>query len=410
MKPEIVIVGGGAAGLHAALGSRRCRPENPITLIAREEACGYYRALLPRFMAGQLGEERLFFWRPGEDPDLKFRSGARVASLDRAAQALYLESGEKLAYERLILAPGGAAMVPHLLKENPLGGIFPVRGLPAARATREWLRDKDEVAVLGGGLVGVKTAVYLRAARHKVSIIEKETHLLPRVLSPGAAKVVQEHLERAGLLIFCGGSLDEVRGAQGALESIRVGGAWVPARTLLVAIGSAPSLRFLEGSGLLEKGELFVSPSLQTADERIFAAGDAVTIRKASGEEFRPWTWPQAVGQGKLAAENLYRAAPQPLSDLHRPNAIDLHGLPLVVLGPPVAKAETVLSFGRGGSYREIFLRNGCPAGGALVGDIAGAGPLHAAMNWLAARPLPPGESLSLLQEPRSFLLRGLAR
>ena len=155
-------------------------------------------------------------------------------------------------------------------------------------------------------------------------------------------------------------------------------GQWIPGETLLIAVGSTPNVNFLENSGLLQDGELLVSPALQTADANIFAAGDAVTISTSGGEKHKPWTWPQAVTQGKLAAENLFRSVPLPLNVLTRPNSMNLQGLSIVILGAPTPDAA-IISHDRTaeGIYRELFLRGRKIVGGALVGDISGAGLLH---------------------------------
>jgi nitrite reductase (NADH) large subunit len=153
-----------------------------------------------------------------------------------------------------------------------------------------------------------------------------------------------------------------------------------------VAAGTAPDTSFLEGTDLLTDGELIVSQALQTIDPLIFAAGDVAVI-SSRGEKVSPNTWPQAVSQGKLAAENLYRSTPMPHRDLTRINAMELHGLAMVILGPPVSGAE-VISHARPETSvrRELFLVDGKPVGGALIGDITAAGTLHALIN--AERPL----------------------
>ena len=121
---------------------------------------------------------------------------------------------------------------------------------------------------------------------------------------------------------------------------------------------------------------------MQTADPRIFAAGDVAVISAAGREKFSPNTWPQAVSQGRLAAENLYRKTPLPYRDFTRVNAMELHGLAMVILGPPVDGAE-VISYARPEECirRELFLIGGRPAGGALIGDISAAGALRALIH-----------------------------
>ncbi len=377
-----VIVGGGAAGLQAALASRGDWPDQPVILIDVEQEIGYYRSLLPQFMAGRLEEDRLFFWRKGEDPLLVIRTGKKVSRLDRENQKVELEDGEKIEYERLILAHGGSPTMPGVVGKTTCKGKFPVRDLTTARMIRQWLPEHQEVLILGGSLVAVKTAVHLRSAGFKVSLLIRRDHTLLRVLSPRAAQMVDDHLCRMGIHLLFNGVVEEIRVRDGAVDAVKAGKEWLPCSTLLVAAGATPDSAFLEDSGLLENGELVVSSALQTLDRKIFAAGDVAVLSAGEGKKINPATWPHAVSQGKLAAQNLYRSVPNPLHTLTGVNCMDLHGLSLVVLGSPVSGAE-VMTYSRTseGVLRELFLLEGRIVGGALVGDISGAGPLYAMMN-----------------------------
>jgi NAD(P)H-nitrite reductase large subunit len=334
--------------------------------------------MLPQFMAGQVKEEKLFYSKPGEDPLLKVLTGVRVQSLDRKTQSLHLENLERIRYERLILAPGGRPIIPRLEGADSLEGIFAVRNLPEAKKVHDWLTKDQRVIVLGGGLIGVKTAVYLKVSGFQVSIVEKEDHLLPLALTVRPARIVQDHLRRMGIKLFLGQTLQSTEGEKRILKSVKLDGKWVPCDTLLVAVGSVPNVAFLDGSGLLENGKLLASSRLQSRDPKIFAAGDAVTIATPEGREITPWTWPQAISQGKLAAANLCQAQPLPLKTLTRPNSMNLQGLSLVMLGAAVEGSEEIsYTRTREGIFRQAFLQNGRLIGGVLLGDISAAGPLH---------------------------------
>jgi len=378
---EILIIGGGPAGLQAAIHCRQFWPDKSVTLIEAEEKVGYCRPLLPQFMAGQLREENLFFWPLPDDPLLQVLTGLKVQFLDRANQSLHLENQEKISYQRLILTPGGRAIMPPCEGIDYLRGIFPVRSLAEARKARDWLSRSQKIMVLGGGLVGVKTAVSLRTAGLQVTLVEKEDHLLPQALTTPAARLVESHLRKMGIDLFLGQTLEEIEGEEGELKSVKLTGTNFPCQTLLIAVGSIPNVAFLEGSGLLEDGELLVSPAMQTRDPKIFAAGDAVAISTPGGEKLTLWTWPQAVCQGNLAAANVYRLVPGTRNFFTRPNAMNLHGLSIVILGAPRSGAERISYQSPGeGVYREVFLLDGKIVGGALLGDISGAGILHAYM------------------------------
>ena len=402
-----VIVGGGAAGLQAALTARKAWPDRPVVLIDSEEEVGYYRALLPPFMVGMLEEEKLFFWRQGEDPLLTILRGTTVERIDRTTRRLHLGKGETIEYDRLILAHGGSPDMPGILAEQSCRGIFPVRDLTSARKAKKWLPEHPEVVILGSSLVGAKTAVYLRMAGVKVSLLVRRNHTLLRVLSPNAARLIDAHLQRLGVDLHFNSTLEDLRMKNGAIDAVKTGQEWLPCKTLLVAAGATPDMRFLNESDLLEKGELMVSPSLQTRDLRIFAAGDVATVRIEGREGLNPGTWPHAVTQGKLAGENLYASAPRFLDVLTRVNCMNLSGLPLVVLGPPVSGAETVFYTSPSRTvYRELFVADGRIVGGVLVGDITGAGPLHALIN----QGEPVGEEARDLVCPHGRALRRLVR
>ena len=376
-----LIIGGGVAGFQAAFVCRKRWPDKSVTIIDAENEVGYYRSLLPQFMAGTLVEQQLFFCQKKPDPLLVVRNGLGVKLLDRANRTILLENGAAYPYERLILAHGGLADLPGITGEIKARGVFPVRDLTSARKARHWLPAHARTVVFGASLVAVKTAVHLRQAGYEVALLARRNHVLLRVLTTGAAQVVEAHLERLGIELLLGCELDDYQARTGDLAALRLGGRWYPCETLLVAAGATPDTRFLHGSELLVGDELTVSAGMQTCDQRIFAAGDAATILLGQGVRISPRTWPEAVVQGKLAAENLYRPVLLSREYVSRVNAMELHGLPLVILGPPVPGAR-VISYQnhRRGVWREIFLVDGRIVGGALIGDISGAGILHAMM------------------------------
>jgi NAD(P)H-nitrite reductase large subunit len=275
-------------------------------------------------------------------------------------------------------------------------GIFPVRSLTTARAARDWLPQHPKIVIIGGGLVGVKTAAHLAGHGMTVTLIEKENHLLPQALSSQAAGFVENHLRGKKVELLLGCTVEDIKTAEGSIRAVRAGGHWLDCRTLLLAAGSVPETSFLDDSGLLKNGNLAVNRTLQTADVNIFAAGDAVTI--VDNDSFTPWTWPQAMVQGQLAARNLYATAPVSLSCLSRVNAMNLDGLSLVVLGIPVEGAQrSILSRPESGIYREFYHVDGRIFGGALVGDVTSAGRLH----WMMITGERIDTDLPKLLEPR---------
>ena len=221
-----------------------------------------------------------------------------------------------------------------------------------------------------------------------------------------AKLIVAAHLERRGIELRLGQTVTEQQTNNGILKAVRANHRWIDCRTLFIAAGSVPELGFLHDSGLLSEGCLEVGLDLQTKDRAIWAAGDVVTV--VNGGRSTPWTWPQAVVQGRLAAENVYASSPLHLPRLSRVNAMNLGGLSLIILGAPVNGAEHVVFSEPGRNvYREIYHRDGRILGGALIGDISGAGRLHQLMT---AGPLNKAEMEEVLLPGHGAFTRSAAK
>ncbi len=377
---DCVIIGAGAAGMQTAAACREQWPDRQVTVVDAEAEVGYYRTLIPQFINRSLTEDKLFFWNQKNDPQLQVLSGVAVESVDRTNRAIHLSSGQKIHYGRLVIASGGRPVVPSPCQIGKIRGIFPVRSLAAARLARDWLQTNPEVVILGGGLVGVKMAAHLAGFDIPVTLIEREPQLLPQALSPEAARAVAEHLDKKNIRLLLGYTIEDLQVAGGSIRAVRVDDSWLDCRTLFVAAGSVPELGFLTDSGLLVENRLEVTASLQTLDSSVFGAGDAVTI--VDEQSHTPWTWPQAMVQGKLAAANIYAQAPRNLERLTRVNTMNLNGLSLAILGVPVSDAaRTTWGAPDSNVYRELFVRDGRIVGGALLGDISSAGRLHQMMT-----------------------------
>lgn len=377
---DLVIVGGGAAGLNAAAAARARFPGKRVLLIDGEEEIGYYRTLLPMFMTGVMPEEKLFFQRPDDPVGYETRLGVRALALDREQNHLSLGNGEVVGYERLILAQGGRPILPPMFADRRLpAGSFPVRSLTVARRIKDWLPEHRRIVVLGGGLVGSKTSVFLAMGGCQVTLVEREPHILPTVLSERTAAPLQRHIANLGIDIRVNATIDEIETEGDKVARARLStGEWLPCETLLIGIGGTPDIGFLADSDLIDGEELVVNPGLQTRDPNIFAIGDAVTIETAEGEHHQPWTWPQAVSQGKRAGDNAFRPSAAPVPRVTRVNAQNISGIPLMILGGPGVGSEVVSRPDPDpGVWREFFMEADRIVGGALVGDIAGAGPLH---------------------------------
>jgi NADPH-dependent 2,4-dienoyl-CoA reductase/sulfur reductase-like enzyme len=317
---RFVILGNGVCGMEAALALRGREPEAHITLVSEEHDHFFSRPALMYVFAGQLRVrdtepyDRELYGRLGFE-----RVRARAAGLDAAGQALLLEDGRRLGYDRLLLAVGSRARPapwpgaagPGLHYFVTLGDL---EGLDAAA------RPGQRAVVVGGGLIGVEVAEVLRHRGLEVAFVVRENWYFPLALDEREAALVAEHVRAHGIDVRLGANVEEVRrGPDGALRGVRLGPAppsapgeaasagEIPADLLVSAIGVVPNTGFLAAGGpaLSPGGAVEVDDALRTSLPGVWAAGDCANVTWADGSRRPEQLWYTARDQGRLAAASM---------------------------------------------------------------------------------------------------------
>jgi nitrite reductase (NADH) large subunit len=375
-----VIIGSSAAGLKAAETLRQYAPESPVTLISDEAQRPYSRPLLTYLLSREVSEDRL--WLRDEDFFARLgviaRLGHRVVRVDPAAHEVQLASGERLGYDRLLLASGAR---PRLLNipGADLAGVFTLRTLADWRRLDRGLPAGGPVAVVGGGAVGLKAADALVRRGHRVSLMEMEAHALPRLLESTATPLLHRALQEMGVELHFNTGPAALLGSQGRVRALALSdGREIPAAAVLLAVGVTPNLDFLANTGFTDAFGLTVNATMQTADPDIFAAGDCTRAPHfLTGEPAYYPIWPAAVSGGRVAAVNM-AGGRATFPGLLPQNSISLGGFHLITggLGPEECQdCEVVSQVDRTrGHYRRLAYREGRLVGLTFVGAIEDAG------------------------------------
>ena len=105
---RFVIIGNSAAGVNAAQELRAADKDSQITIVSSEKDMAYSRCLISRFLDGRLKADGLYFKTRNfyHNYNVKPLLGKTALSLDRSAKEVILASGERLAYDKLLLAVG----------------------------------------------------------------------------------------------------------------------------------------------------------------------------------------------------------------------------------------------------------------------------------------------------------------
>ena len=189
-----VIVGAGLAGAKAAETLRAEGFEGRLLLLGEEAERPYERPPLSKaYLRGETDRDSLYV-HPEEfyaDNDIELRPSTPVRSIAPASRQLELVSGERISYERLLLATGAA---PRRLRlpGAELDGVQYLRTRGDADSLAAAAARAERVLVVGTGWIGSEAAASLRQLGREVTLIGPDTAPLVRVLGPEVAAVYRD--------------------------------------------------------------------------------------------------------------------------------------------------------------------------------------------------------------------------
>ncbi len=302
-----VVVGAGQAGFQAVATLKERGCNGPIVLIGEESDPPYMRPpLSKKLLAGELDAGRAFL-RPSAfyaEAGVDTRFGLRVESIDRARARVTLANGERIPYQKLLLATGCR---PRTLDEAPGGAIHYLRTLEDALALRSVLAPGKRLAIIGGGYIGMEVAATAAALGVKVTVLELAQRILARVTSARVAEFFTGIHRARGVDLRCATSLVAVdAGARATRIVCADPGDSIDADAVLVAVGVTPNVELAHAAGLACNDGIVVDEQCRTSDPAIFAAGDCTRHpNPAMGGEIRLESVQNAVDQSIAAARNM---------------------------------------------------------------------------------------------------------
>jgi NADPH-dependent 2,4-dienoyl-CoA reductase/sulfur reductase-like enzyme/rhodanese-related sulfurtransferase len=287
---DIVIVGGGAAGLKAAARARRRDAEANITVVEAGKYVSMARCGLPYFVGGLIHEidnlrETTYGVVRDEEyfrklMDVEVLTLTRAIEIDRNRKIVKVSrngSEDELNYDYLVLSTGARPVRPPIdgLDGEGVFNLFDPED--AERIVDFWMENEPQKAVvIGAGLIGLESSEALVNLDIDVTVVELMDQIVPGLLDQEMARYVQEHLVEKGVKILTSTKVEKVIGD--SEKRVMAGGKEIPADIILVAAGVKPNVELARKAGLKigDTGAISVNDRLQTSDPHIFAGGDCV--------------------------------------------------------------------------------------------------------------------------------------
>ena len=306
---KIAVVGASLAGLRAVEFIRRADFDGQLILIGDEPHLPYDRPPLSKeVLRGEWTKERIALRRKSyDDLNAELVLGRRAVGLRTNTREVLLEGGETVSYEGLVIATGGRAR--RLPNQPALDGVFTLRTLDDSLAIRAALGAKPRVAVIGAGFIGAEVAASARQLGLDVTMIEALETPLARTLGPELGRLLQQVHERRGVRVLCGRTVERFEGTRSVTGLTLDDGTTVECELVVVGIGMAPSVSWLEGSGVELDDGVRCDESLAASAPRIVAAGDVANWQNPLFDErMRVEHWTNAVEQARHAVGTLLGA------------------------------------------------------------------------------------------------------
>lgn len=371
MARQHVIVGGGTAGLNALLAIRELEgARSEIALVSAERP--YARMVLPYYLGRGVAEEQLYTLGPARLAALGVRTylGRRADGLDAAAGRLTLDDGTILEYDDLLIATGSSPVRPEIPGVE-LPGVHSFWTLEQARELASRIRVGSRVALVGAGFIAGTILNALLALQTRLQVVEVAPQILPRMIDPAAALLVEAWLGKQGIGVRTGATLTGIQeAAGGALRLAFREGEPLEADQVILATGIRANLAWLEGSGVRANRGILVDQRLRSSLDNVFAAGDvAEGLDLVTGRPALHAIEPTAMEHGRVAGANMAGREVTYRGSLLM-NIVDVAGLEIASFGAwddPEAEGVVAARPGRF-AYRKLLWRGERLVGAILLG------------------------------------------
>lgn len=379
-----VIIGNSYAAVGAVESIREADQQGEIVVISDEPYRAYGRPLITYWIGGEVREDQMDYRTAAwyESNRVETILGQKVTQVDPANRHVVLENGEKIAFDRLLLATGGTPIIPPI-EGVDAEGLFTMTRFDDAKAFKAWAgQERVEAGVIiGAGMIGLSIFKAMKGVQIKLILVELLDRVLGLALDHESSAMIEKRLTEAGVDVRTASAAEAIlKDERGRVKAVRLkGGDEIPCQTVVMAVGVRPNVGLLEGSGIEVNRGVVVDEGMRTNFTTIYAAGDVVEAWDVVNQKNQVIAiLPLAYEQGRVAGWNMVgenRVYPGgiPL------NSLPIFDLPLMTMGITLTDERSeheVLVDKTNGSYRKLVFDGERLVGAILVGNVAHGGVL----------------------------------
>jgi NAD(P)H-nitrite reductase large subunit len=388
---KYVIVGASAAGIGAVEAIRDVDPVGTITVISEEPCPQYSRPMISDFVSGKATFQKMMcrendFWKTN---NVEALTGRTAVNLNTAEKYVALEKGDRVEYEKLLIATGGKPFVPKM-EGSDKEGVFTFTKIEDAERLAEKLETATSVVVVGGGLIGVSVTEALVKRGLKVTLVELQDKILSLLLDPKGSDIIENAIRKAGVTIVNGQSVQRIIGKPENVRTvgsiILTKGEQVPCDAVIVAIGVIPRTELVAGTDVKLNRGIIVDNFMQTNVPDVYASGDVAEAYDFTLNQNRLLPlWPLAVAEGKVAGYNMAGKKTEYAGGTNM-SSLKYFGIPVISMGITNPRDKSLYEIlvkhePERNLYKKIVLKDNVIVGITLVNDVERAGTLFHLMR-----------------------------
>lgn len=277
-KQKVVVVGNGMVGHHFIDQLVKNHSDDyQVVTFSEESRLAYDRVMLTSYFTGNTADDlALTTPQAYDEQGVEYYVNSQITEIDRSNKLLLTATGQKISYDKLVLATGSYPFVPPVPGKDQ-ENIHVYRTLDDLDAIAESAKSSKIGVVIGGGLLGLEAANAIKQLGLQTHVVEFAPRLMAVQLDQDGGDLLRRKIEDLGVCVHTQKNTTEIIAGENCRYRMNFAdGSFLETDTIVFSAGIRPQDTLARSSGLVlgERGGITINDHCLTSDEDIYAIGE----------------------------------------------------------------------------------------------------------------------------------------
>ncbi|MBT6197917.1 MAG: FAD-dependent oxidoreductase, partial [Pelagibacteraceae bacterium] len=306
---KILILGGGQAAAYAAKEIRSIDIKSDLTIISEEKYLPYERPPLSKdYILDKVTFDDLLFFPENfyKENKINFIGSTQINKVDFDNKKIS-SSLKNYDYDKLLIATGSTNR--HLVISGktilPEENIIYLRNFEESNNLKNKINEANNITIIGGGFIGLEIASSAVQKGKNITILERASQLMGRVIPLEIANLIQDKHEAVGTKIHLNADIKDIKKIINSYE-INHNNQILSADLIIIGVGSLPNTEIFQNTSLKIDNGIITDEFSATSIEDVYATGDVSNFYHPFYQEYmRLESYKHAQNHGINAGKNL---------------------------------------------------------------------------------------------------------